>query len=374
MTASPFILGTLAALVNNMLINNEDEKKRGNVKDPYGELPDYIRRNNLCIYLGEGKFFTVPLAIELRAFYGLGDLAAGTTVAPTAASPFIEWYANSDWKGAQIRRTGEWTENNPAWKNAYSGTPARLIALNRWVNATTNDVAPGNPDMKGNGFLDAATDPSMINHIIGTLGGGAMTTALRTGGVVEKLTGDNQSEIEWKDIPFLRSLGYIPNEQSSMARTKAKWYNYKDELKVEDSNYKALKSKNVPVAQRIKNLSDAYKFEQGDVWKKLHIMNDVEKQIKKWEKIKKRNEDDRDDVRNANQNISLIMQDAVNRMDVFSFFIGHIASVFTKLTPTSRVKTFVFYFTAVCAKWTRSARRWCLNLYTDMPYDKLSFG
>lgn len=145
-----------------------------------------------------------------------------------------------------------------------------------------------------------------------------MTTALRTGGVVEKLTGRKQSEIEWKDIPFLRSLGYIPNEQSSMARTKAKWYNYKDELKVEDSNYKALKSKNVPVAQRIKNLSDAYKFEQGDVWKKLHIMNDAEKQIKKWEKIKKRNEDDRDVVRNANQNISLIMQDAVNRMDELS--------------------------------------------------------
>lgn len=61
-------------------------------------------------------------------------------------------------------------------------------------------------------------------------------------------------------------------------------------------------------------------------------------------------------------------------MNFFSYFIGHIASVFTKLTPTSRVKTFVFHFTAVCAKWTRSARRWWLNLYTDMPYDKLSFG
>ncbi|WP_304224171.1 hypothetical protein, partial [Phocaeicola plebeius] len=30
-----------------------------------------------------------------------------------------------------------------------------------------------------------------------------------------------------------------------------------------------------------------------------------------------------------------------------------------KLTPTSRVKTFVCNFTAVCAKWTRSAKRWC---------------
>jgi len=32
------------------------------------------------------------------------------------------------------------------------------------------------------------------------------------------------------------------------------------------------------------------------------------------------------------------------------------------------------HFTAVCAKWTRTSRRWWLNLYTGMPYDKLSFG
>ena len=41
---------------------------------------------------------------------------------------------------------------------------------------------------------------------------------------------------------------------------------------------------------------------------------------------------------------------------------------------SSRIKKFVFHFTAVCAKWTRTARSWWLNLYTSMPYDKLSFG
>ena len=32
----------------------------------------------------------------------------------------------------------------------------------------------------------------------------------------------------------------------------------------------------------------------------------------------------------------------------------------------SIIKKFVFHFTAVCAKWTRTARRWWLNLYTDL--------
>lgn len=61
-------------------------------------------------------------------------------------------------------------------------------------------------------------------------------------------------------------------------------------------------------------------------------------------------------------------------MNFFSYLIKHISSVFTNITPTSRVKKFVFHFAAVCAKWTRTARTWVLNLYTDRPYDKLQFG
>lgn len=61
-------------------------------------------------------------------------------------------------------------------------------------------------------------------------------------------------------------------------------------------------------------------------------------------------------------------------MNFFSYFIRAVSSVFTSLSPTSRIKKLVFHFTAVCAKWTRTARRWWLNLYTDLPYDKLSFG
>ena len=61
-------------------------------------------------------------------------------------------------------------------------------------------------------------------------------------------------------------------------------------------------------------------------------------------------------------------------MNFFSYFIRAVSSAFTSLSPTSRVKKFVFHFTAVCAKWTRTARSWWLNLYTGMPYDKLSFG
>jgi hypothetical protein len=366
MTAAPFALALIMAAVNNAYIQNEDEKDRGNVKDPYGELPDYIRRNNLCIYVGKNRFVTVPLAIELRAFYSLGDLAAGQTfaenvksqrnmamdavgcmsqlfpvvdflnnpnyekslkngagmtveaISPTAIVPLIEWWLNNDWKGAPIRRTGDKAELNPAWQNAYSNVPARLVDLNKWANAYSNDVAPGNPEMKGSDALDFITDPSMLNHFYESLSGGMGTTVKRSVGLAAKVATGKTDEIEVGDVPFLRSLFYTPREQSSMARTKAKWYSYKESMEKNMSNYSMLKNKNVPLTERIRNAADRHRFEQGADYARIRIIKDAEKQMKRWNKMKRLNADDKKQVDFANKNIEMIMQKAVEQMDKVS--------------------------------------------------------
>ena len=363
MTSAPFALALIMAAVNNAIIQNEDDKDRGNVKDPYGELPDYIRRNNLCIYVGNNKFVTVPLAIELRAFYSLGDLAAGQTfaknvksqrnmamdavgcmsqlfpvmdflnnpnyekslengvgmttegIAPTAIVPFIEWWLNNDWKGAPIRRTGDKTELNPAWQNAYNNVPARLVDLNKWVNAKTNNIAPGNPEMKGNEVLDWATDPSMLNHFFGSWSGGMGTFTQRTAGLGAKATTGKTDEIEVGDVPFLRSLFYTPREQSSMARTKAKWYNYKEEMEQTIANNDKLKSKNVPTMKRIENAAALEKFEGSPEQRKVNIIKNAEKRMRHWNTMRKKWADDKKQVDFANKNIEMIMQKAVEDLD-----------------------------------------------------------
>lgn len=363
MTSAPFALALIMAAVNNAIIQNEDDKDRGNVKDPYGELPDYIRRNNLCIYVGNNRFVTVPLAIELRAFYSLGDLAAGQTfaknvksqrnmamdavgcmsqlfpvmdflnnpnyekslengvgmttegIAPTAIVPFIEWWLNNDWKGAPIRRTGDKTELNPAWQNAYNNVPARLVDLNKWVNAKTNNIAPGNPEMKGNEVLDWATDPSMLNHFFGSWSGGMGTFVQRTAGLGAKATTGKADEIEVGDVPFLRSLFYTPREQSSMARTKAKWYNYKEEMEQTIANNDKLKSKNVPTMKRIENAAALEKFEGSPEQRKVNIIKNAEKRMRHWNTMRKKWADDKKQVDFANKNIEMIMQEAVEDLD-----------------------------------------------------------
>lgn len=366
--SAPFISGMAMALLNNFIISNEDEKDRKGVKDPYAELPDYIRRNNLCIYIGGGEFVTIPLAIEERAFYGLGDFAAGMTfsknissqkmpnltenkdidkylnpfmdavgcmsqlvpvadylgnssfgkhpgqetikaLAPSATSPFLEWVYNSDWKGAPIQRDNKFDENQPSWMLAYKGTPEWMINMNKKVNALTNDVAPGNEDMKGNDFLDEVTNPSALHHFYGSYLGGAATFVERVAGLIK-----NGKDTETKDIPFVRSLLYTPNEQSSLQRTKSKWYNYKDEMEKTMANVDRLKSKNVPIDKRITNIGEYFHFQNSKEAAKVRIIELAEKQMKRWKKLRDKSSDT-ESINFANQNIDRIMMDAVDELD-----------------------------------------------------------
>lgn len=366
--SAPFISGMAMALLNNFIISNEDEKDRKGVKDPYGELPDYIRGNNLCVYIGGGEFVTIPLAIEERAFYGLGDLAAGMTfsknissqkmpnltenkdidkylnpfmdavgcmsqlvpvadylgnasfgkhpwqetikaLAPSATAPFLEWVYNSDWKGAPIQRDNKFDENQPSWMLAYKGTPEWMINMNKKVNALTNDVAPGNEDMKGNDFLDAVTNPSALHHFYGSYFGGAATFVERVGGLIK-----NGKDTETKDIPFLRSLLYTPSEQSSLQRTKSKWYNYKDEMEKTMANVDRLKSKNVPIDKRITNIGEYYHFQNSKEAAKVRVIELAEKQMKRWKQMRDK-ASDTESINFANQNIDRIMMDAVDELD-----------------------------------------------------------
>ena len=366
--SAPFISGMAMALLNNFIISNEDEKDRKGVKDPYGELPDYIRRNNLCVYIGGGEFVTIPLAIEERAFYGLGDFAAGMTfsknissqkmpnltenkdidkylnpfmdavgcmsqlvpvadylgnasfgkhpvqetikaVAPSATSPFLEWMYNSDWKGAPIQRDNKFDENQPSWMLAYKGTPEWMINMNKKVNALTNDIAKGNENMLGSDFLDAVTNPSALHHFYGSYFGGAATFVERVGGLVK-----NGKDTETKDIPFLRSLLYTPSEQSSLQRTKSKWYNYKDEMEKTMANVDRLKSKNVPIEKRISNYSDYYRFQNSKDAAKVRVIELAENQMNQWKKLRDKSSDT-ESINFANQNIDRIMMDAVDELD-----------------------------------------------------------
>ena len=224
----PLGLGIAQALINQYLINNEDEKDRKGVKDPYAELPEWKRRNNICIYTGHGNFKTIPIAIELRAFFGLGDIAAGyvvndklksstpigydilgqmaqlvpasdflghhspsnnikelgedaiLAVTPTTISPAMELAFNRDWTGRPFYRDYDYLDKAPRWKRAYDNTNGIYMSINKWANQGTNSIDSSNADMKGNETLDYLTAPYAWQHLIDSYTGGMGSTIGRT--------------------------------------------------------------------------------------------------------------------------------------------------------------------------------------------------
>ena len=230
--AMPFGLNIAVALLNQLLISQEDEKKRNGVKNPYAELPEWKRRNNLCIYWGGGKFKTIPMGIELRAFYGLGDIAAGYMVderlksdtpigfdiigqmaqlvpasdflghhspssgikdlgedvilsmTPTTMKPYLELGFNRDWTGRPIYRDNDYLDKAPRWKRAYDSTNDAYMTINKWANKTFNGIDSTNEDLKGSGMLADAVDfftaPYGLQHIVEGYTGGAGATIGRT--------------------------------------------------------------------------------------------------------------------------------------------------------------------------------------------------
>jgi hypothetical protein len=55
----------------------------------------------------------------------------------------------------------------------------------------------------------------------------------------------------------------------------------------------------------------------------------------------------------------------------YNYIVRKVSKVFTDISPTSRLKRFIFRFICVPARWYYRGRQWTLGLYTDRPYEKL---
>lgn len=280
-----FALGAfLMSNLNQALIDNEDPKERGGIQNPYAELPEWIRRNRLCLYAGKGEFITVDLPIELRALYGIGDIAAAYTThpelrsqkpvwqdvmtqitqilpvdfmgehpgepwmsfVPSFAMPFAEVAMNQNWYGRKIEKDQYIDENDPRWTRAYRNANRAYIDASKGLNAGTNRYSEedlkkmgikkedvGDVDAQIKGAADGkVTDPAIVEHIVNGYFGGAGQTAGRLAAIMKgALQGENIGDLaKSPQMPIVRRLHYSPTEQNKMARTRNKWWHYKDEM------------------------------------------------------------------------------------------------------------------------------------------------
>lgn len=196
---------TLGVIVAAAFSGDDDE-------DDYYNLPEYVRRNNICFKIGKGKYATLPLPIEIRAIYGLGELAysylsgreglthgeavtktiqqitqvlpidmmadggGAMALVPSAAKPVVEVIHNVDWTGGPIyKEKTSWNKNDPTWTLAFKSTSPELVQMSRLVNEWTNkNTADGLERPYNRGWADSRylNNPAVWEHIMeGYLGG-----------------------------------------------------------------------------------------------------------------------------------------------------------------------------------------------------------
>lgn len=220
-------LGMLSAMCIPLMLS-----AIGGDPDDYWDMPESMRRMGIIIPLGkDGRFLTLPMSIEHRAAYGIGELL-GTVVCgsenlpvseitfqafeqlsqilpldltegngsmlslvPTAVRPEVEIAFNKNWLGMPIYKE-PFNKNTPAFRNVYQSTNPNYIAMSKWLN-----------EVQGGGDYERAgvqVNPAMVQHLVESYTGGAGKFVSRTSGVIAKIIQGEQ--IRSNEIPFYRTL------------------------------------------------------------------------------------------------------------------------------------------------------------------------
>lgn len=249
MAMTYFTAGTLLPMLQSAIAS-----AMGGDDDEYYNLPEWVRRSNLCIYTPNG-WVTIPLPIELRAFYGLGELLQGQmsdatnyhsdeltakaleqvsqllpidfmeggggmmAFVPSYAKPFVENAANKDWTGVPIYKKSDYNKNMPEWTKAYKGTSPELVALARRLN----EISGGDKYTKGK--IDV--NPAEIEHLFEGYLGGLGSFVNQTKKTMMMPFDPNLREM--RNVPIANKFFKAADERTKDRRVTEEYFRYVDE-------------------------------------------------------------------------------------------------------------------------------------------------
>ena len=281
--------------------------------DQYDNLSEWERRNNICIYAGHSNWVKVPLPIELRAFYGFGDIALGVTnpafrsekelwldmlsqvtqilpldfmgeggdlggaFAPYWGKPLYHVAVNRDWTGKPIYKDYDYLKYEPEYQKVFQGENEWFVSFSKWIN----EMSGGNEHVKGS--LDGKwNNPAIWGEIITGYGGGALSDAIRTGKLATRIATWDWEDFSTREIPMVRALYSSATEKTKYYRSLSKYAHYKEDADKYLHDFKAnLKSDNPLYV--IKAISDM-KRESPEFVRMVKI-HGFEKSIKDLKKI-----------------------------------------------------------------------------------------
>ena len=285
----------------------------GDDDDRYWNLPDYVRRNNICFFVGD-VLVKIPLPQEARAIFGIGELGmsyssgkedktpmelaqtiagqisqvmpldlmddSGATHAlmPSLAKPFFEAQTNHSWMGRPIWKDTDYNKAMPDWTKAYKATGGAYVWLAKELNALT-----GGDDYK-QGWVNI--NPAKLEYMLKGYLGGLYTAADQIIKSSETAFGDR--EFSMRDVPILSGFLDGADERNDMRNVNNTYYHFKEEAKEVlrlgksyESDLEQGKSDSTDYAKKLDELVNTKSYERA------LLFDDLSKEIEAMQKALK---------------------------------------------------------------------------------------
>ena len=282
----------------------------GDDDDRYWNLPDYVRRNNICFFVGD-VLVKIPLPQEARAIFGIGELGmsymsgkedkdawgVAYTIAgqlsqimpldlmddsgpihaltPSIFKPAVEAYTNHSWMDRPIWKDTDYNKAMPDWTKAYKSTGGMYVWLAKELNALT-----GGDDYK-QGWVNI--NPAKLEYLLKGYFGGLYTAADQIIKSSETAFGDR--EFSMRDVPLLSGFLDGVDERNDMRNVNNTYYHYKEEAKEVlrlgksyESDLEQGKSNSTDYAKKLDELVNTKSYERA------LLFEDLSKEIEEMQK------------------------------------------------------------------------------------------
>lgn len=248
LASSFYLLGTIMPMLAAAFWDDED--------DDYYDLPEYVRRNNICFRNGGGNWITIPMPIELRAIYGLGEMSSGivsgkekytdkkmamkiaeqmsqvlpldmmeggggfSAFVPSSVKPLIEAGDNKDWTGLPLYKDNDFNKGMPEWTKAFKSVDPAILAMTKYANELTGG------DKYTTGTVNL--NPAIIEHILDGYFGGIEAT--RSQMVKSAETAWGSRDFDWRNIPVGNRLIKSGDERTKKKAIDNAYYENLEEM------------------------------------------------------------------------------------------------------------------------------------------------
>lgn len=279
--AAMFTIGALMPMMYQYLFGSDDDDK-----DNYYNLPEYVRRSNICFKAGD-KWITIPLPIEMRAIYGLGELASGQMMGqegydpkelaiqigsqvsqvlpldmleggggfhaliPTGLKPVAEAYFNRKWTGLPLyQQKSQWNEDMPEWTKAFKSANPLIVNMTAALNGITAEYG----DKYEKGVINL--NPARIEYMLNGYFGGYATTAQA---LVKMAEMGIDREWNWSNALIARRFLKSADETTEYRKLNNEYYELRDEYEHIKKQLKRYETNEDTERQNKLEASDKYK-------------------------------------------------------------------------------------------------------------------